>query len=387
MLGISFALSKHYSDKLSADVRRGNMNALKDGKSSGSYKAGYIRDGETGFYHPEPVNFAIMQKAWRRRLEGARESKIVAEMNADGYRRVLKGKKVRQRREQPMTMQKLNGYFTDPIYYGVLEQRGQPIDLTDLYEFEVMVTKDEWERVQRMKRSHGKEKVKYDFPFRDIVYCAECLELRTRGASKGKGAKQRKKIYYRCDTKGCSERGKSIRAYLISDTITELLQSIRTEDIDRDKLQSALTDNVAKTHTGVREQIKTLKTKRTKLDNEKKAMALRRVKEEYDAEAKEEYAAEQERLRNLIAKLDEQIKTLEATLAFSHVDVETFLNTLKTASEDYELVPHTVKNDIANMIVLNIYTAKGKVASAKLNPLFEDFIKHPIVRNGGPGWT
>ena len=75
MLGISFALSKHYSDKLSADVRRGNMNALKEGKSSGSYKAGYLRDNETGFYHPEPVNFAIMQKAWQMRLEGARDVK------------------------------------------------------------------------------------------------------------------------------------------------------------------------------------------------------------------------------------------------------------------------------------------------------------------------
>lgn len=82
---------------------------------------------------------------------------------------------------------------------------------------------------------------------------------------------------------------------------------------------------------------------------------------------------------------DEQIKPLEAALAFSHVDVERFLNTLKTTSEDCELVPHTVKNDIANMLVLNIYVAEQKVASVKLNSLFENFIKHPTVRNGGRG--
>ncbi len=387
MLGISFALSKHYSDKLSADVRRGNMNALKEGKSSGAYKAGYVRNGETGFYHLDPKNFAPMQKAWELRLKGIKEVRIVDEVNSMGYRRVLKAKQARQRREQLMTVQKLNDYMKDPIYYGVLEQADREIDLTELYEFETMVTKEDWEKVQRMRRSHGKVKVKYDFPFRDIVYCAECRQLRTRGASKGKGLKQRKKIYYRCDTKDCSERGKGVRAYVISDTIAELLRSIRPEEIDRDKLQRALSDNVAATHKGVRDQIKTLKTKRTKLANDKAAQALRRVKEDYDDEAKKEYAAEQERLRSQITKLDEQIKTLEATLAFSHVDVERFLNTLKMASEDYGLVPHAVKNDIANMIVLNIYTAKAKVASVKLNPMFEDFIKHPIVLNGGQYWT
>ena len=387
MLGISFALSKHYSDKLSADVRRGNMRALQDGKSSGGYKAGYVRDDETGFYQPDPVNFAPIQRAWTLRLQGVRESKIVEEVNAMGYRRVLKSKKVRLNREQPMTAAKLNEYMKDPIYYGILSQRGQEIDLTALYEFETMATEDEWRRVQQMRRSHGKEKVKYDFPFRDIVYCAECNQLRTRGASKGKGMKQRKKIYYRCANKSCPEYGKGVRAFVISDTIAELLRSIRPEEIDRAKLQHALFENVAETHKGVKDQIKTLKTKRTKLDTEKKAMALRRVKEEYDDEAKQEYAAEQERLRSQIAKLDEQIKTLEATLAFSSVDVEGFLNTLKTASEDYELVPHAVKNDIANMLVLNIYVAQQKVASVKLNPMFEDFIKHPIVRDGGRGWN
>lgn len=387
MLGISFALSKHYSDKLSADVRRGNMNALKEGKSSGSYKAGYLRDNETGFYHPEPVNFAIMQKAWQMRLEGARESRIVTEINVDGYRRVLKGKTVRQRREQEMTMQKLNSYFTDPIYYGILEQRGQPIDLTELYEFETMVTKEEWERVQRMKRSHGKEKVKYDFPFRDIVYCAECKKLRTIGASRGRGKKQIKKVYYRCDTKGCPERGKSVRGLPVSEAISGLIHSIQIEKIDKAELAIALTASIAMMQKGIASQLKDLKTKRTKAETELKDMAKRKIKQTFTKNEQTAYEEETERLRKVIDGYDTQIKPLEATRLFSSVDVEGFLNTLKVASEDYDEVTHDVKDTIAKIFILNLFVAKGDVASISLKTPFDEFILHPLVLNGGRGWS
>lgn len=383
MLGISFALSKHYSDKLSADVRRGNMNALKEGKSSGSYKAGYIRDNETGFYHPEPVNFAVMQKAWRMRLEGVRESKIVAEINADGYRRVLKGKLIRLRREQEMTVQKLNGYFTDPIYYGILEQRGQPIDLTELYEFETMVTKDEWEKVQRMKRSHGKEKVKYDFPFRDIVYCAVCEKPRSIGASRGKGKKQRRKIYYRCDTPDCIEYGKSVRALVVSEAISELVRSINVDQIDKAELEKALNAFVTASQKGITAQLKDLKTKRTKVETDLKDMAKRKIKQTFTKDEQAAYEEETERLRKLIDSYEAQISPLEAMKLFSTVDVEGFLNTLKTASQDYDEATHDVKDAIAKLLVLNTYVAQGKVASIKLKPPFDEIILHPLVLNGG----
>jgi hypothetical protein len=69
------------------------------------------------------------------------------------------------------------------------------------------------------------------------------------------------------------------------------------------------------------------------------------------------------------------------------VDVEGFLNTLKTASQDYDEVTHDVKDAIARLLVLNTYVAQGKVASIKLKPPFDEIIMHPLVLNGGPGWS
>ena len=387
MLGISFALSKHYSDKLSVDVRRGNMNNLKDGKSSGSYKAGYIRDDETGFYHPEPVNFSIMQKAWQMRLDGDRESKIIETVNSMGYRRVLKGKVVKGKRHQIMTGSKFNDYMTDKIYYGILEQKNQEIDLTDLYEFETMVTKEEWEKVQRMKRSHGKEKVKYDFPFRGIVYCAHCQRPRIVAPSRGRGLKQMKKIYYRCDTDGCPEYGKSVRGLVVSEAILELLQSIRFEDIDRKELAIALNVYVDNSLEGITKQIKELKTKRTKIEAELKEITKQKIKQTFTKSEQIAYEEETERLEKLIKNYDVQISPLEAMKVFSAVDVDDFLNTIKMASEDYKEVSHTVKDVIARMLILNLSVANREVASIRLKPPFDEIIKHPLVLNGGPGWT
>lgn len=46
LLGMLFVFSKHYSDDLSSKVTRGNRGNLRDLKSCGTSKHGYIRDDE-----------------------------------------------------------------------------------------------------------------------------------------------------------------------------------------------------------------------------------------------------------------------------------------------------------------------------------------------------
>ena len=63
LLGMLFVFSKHYSDDLSSKVKRGVDGNLRDYKSAGTPKHGYIRDDE-GIYRKDGDNFTIMQKAW-----------------------------------------------------------------------------------------------------------------------------------------------------------------------------------------------------------------------------------------------------------------------------------------------------------------------------------
>lgn len=62
LLGMLFVFSKHYSDDLSTKVTRGVKGNLRDYKSGGTPKHGYIRDDE-GIYRTDD-NFKIMQRAW-----------------------------------------------------------------------------------------------------------------------------------------------------------------------------------------------------------------------------------------------------------------------------------------------------------------------------------
>ena len=84
LLGMLFVFSKHYSDDLSAKVGRGVKGNLRDYKSGGTPKHGYIRDKE-GVYRKDGVNFDIIQKAWYLRADGVSQQEICDYINSQGY--------------------------------------------------------------------------------------------------------------------------------------------------------------------------------------------------------------------------------------------------------------------------------------------------------------
>lgn len=384
MLGIAFALSKHYSEKLSTDVKRGLLNGLREGKSAGQYKPGYVRDGKLKLYYRDDNNFPIVAEAWAMKLARTPEHKIVEMMNARGYRRIIKKENTKLNRSQPMSVQKLNDMFRDPIYCGILKQGTVEVPLADLYEFEPMITKAEFDAVQKMQRGHGKEKVKYDLPLRGLVLCNLCKKPRVAAPSMSRNKRDRF-IYFRCGTEGCPEKGKSVRAITVLNYITELLRNISIDGIDHAQVQKFLHNYVKNSEKENAAELKRLKTERTKAETELNEMAVRKAKVSFDKGELEAYEQEKQRLRSLVSKNDGRIDELEVQQVFSAVDVEAFLNTLKTAADDYELMDHTHKDLIARMLILNISTEGGEVASVTLNPPFDELIKRPVFSDGGPG--
>src|ERR1700686_1104391 len=68
LLGILFATSKQYSDKLAVDIARGITGNIKDGKYTGSSKRGYYADKSTGYFMPDGFNWELMREAVNMRL-------------------------------------------------------------------------------------------------------------------------------------------------------------------------------------------------------------------------------------------------------------------------------------------------------------------------------
>ncbi len=79
LLGMSFVLSKQYSDDLSQKVTRGVRRSFEEGKSPAP-KHGYIRD-EQGMYQPDGKNFDLICEAWEMRRQGTSLEQIVDYMN------------------------------------------------------------------------------------------------------------------------------------------------------------------------------------------------------------------------------------------------------------------------------------------------------------------
>ena len=112
MLGMLFVFAKHYSDDLKTKVDRGMQNNLREGKSSGSPKHGYIRDDD-GLYRPDERNFELIKQAWQRRADGATLTEVANFLNNRGYAKYRKRHQdyVRQRVGRATMGDMFCGYF------------------------------------------------------------------------------------------------------------------------------------------------------------------------------------------------------------------------------------------------------------------------------------
>ncbi len=115
LLGILFATSKQYSDKLSVDVSRGITGAIRDGKYVGVIKKGYYVDLDTGYFLPDTDNWKLLRQAVEMRLKERKTNKEVADfLNSSGFR-------YRKNKDEPYKQTKLNkktvgALLSDPFY-------------------------------------------------------------------------------------------------------------------------------------------------------------------------------------------------------------------------------------------------------------------------------
>lgn len=173
LLGMLFVFSKHYSDDLSSKVKRGVRGNLRDYKSGGTPKHGYIRDSE-GIYRKDGDNFTIIQKAWQMRLQGVNQQEICDYINSQGYQKFIakRGGHV----PFPMNDSTLSNIFKDTFYYGELNQAGQTVDLVAApVPFEPMIDREMFFQVQELSRTRrrtSKLSRKPYLPLRYLVFCA-----------------------------------------------------------------------------------------------------------------------------------------------------------------------------------------------------------------------
>ncbi len=383
LLGMSFVLSKQYSDDLSQKVIRGVRRSFAEGKSPVP-KYGYIN--EDGSYRPDGRNFELMCEAWQMRKEMKSIEQICQYLQQQGLHRDVKssGKKLL------ITNQKLSDIFKDSFYYGVLVQAKQTVDLRELYDFQPAVTEADYNTIQsfsyrKIKGSTPHRLVFY--PLRKMVICSFCSMSCRVGKSAGKSASY---LYYRCDNPDCKRVKKSIRSKVIFDFIYNYLDGglglTEKEYNDYYAGMSNLADTMRqKLNVEIHSKQGAIKA----VDQELNERALSIIKYDKDSTVwkinNEKISDLEDQKKTFTRELNElKGKLTEPTR--DRLSLQQFLNLSKNAPELIKSADVVAKDAIINLIFLNFTVDEEKVTNFRLKEPFATLLKdRNFLPSRGPG--
>jgi DNA invertase Pin-like site-specific DNA recombinase len=235
LLGISFVLSKQYSEHLSESVSRGNKKKIEDGIFFDEMKHGYLISSD-GKLFPDGNNFVLIKQAFEMRLEGQSQLDIAKWLNSQGYMIRKKGKNPQTYHWDKDSVSKL---LKDSVYAGVLRYGKNFAVLSDWYDFTPAVSVEDYLKINKVKdfgdpklvsslMVKPRESTKADL-LRGMVYCAYCGKTYSSSITTKRHPETRAiteaRYYYRCETDGCEFKNKSIRAKVLIDYVVEFLST------------------------------------------------------------------------------------------------------------------------------------------------------------------
>lgn len=407
MLGILFATSKQYSDKLSVDVKRGTDGNIKDGKYNGVVKKGYYVDNATNLFVPDSYNWGILRVAVDMRLREGKSNIEIAEWLKDAKLSVRKSEDDEYTLVN-VTKQMVGKIFEDSFYCGLYQYGNNIVNLMDIYNFVPLITPDEHialnaqvstdfgksvqvktNRAKRLDYGLLKDKVFCD-------YCDEKMQFQHNELQRGKNAGKWYVTYY-CRNSDCLRHNKeeqekqgiklskSIRASFLMSGIEWTLRhatkkSKKAYDLYIGLLETKLATERAIVKRKLEEANKDLK------HNEQKLVRYSDLHVE-DRNAYERYhKGKIEHHENLIVNAEKNIEDNKNRL-------EELKIALPTESEFYELVNlHLVDlletNDImkldaiCNELVTNLRAGNDSVSVIKLNPPYNLLVDLAEITTG-----
>ena len=396
LLGILFATSKQYSDKLAVDVSRGITGAISDGKYVGQHKRGYYVDN-TGRFVPDSNNWRLLRQAVNMRLGGRKTNQEVADFlndahfsyrksEDDEYKLIHFDKKI------------VSSMFNDPFYCGIYKHGDNIANLNDQYDFLPLVTTDEYIALsQNMANSFNEQFVgratvakRLDFGLlREKVVCDYCDRIMTfqrTQIKKGKNAGKWLLSYY-CRNKECLRHNpekaielygkklpKTVRMKYITAHIEWTLRHLTKNVVEAHKLYIGRLEQKIAADKEIAKR-KLVEAKSRLKENElmyAKYQSLQLVSME---DYKKHHTGKLEHYQNLIltnkASIDaigRDITRLHAALPTREEFVELIHSYLETVLSTTDLIE---EDAVYKEVVLNLRVGDNAVSVIKLNPPYD----------------
>ena len=170
---LEFGIAKKYVDDLSDNVKRGLRAKLDKGILPGKAPVGYLNDRETKTIVKDPNRFSIVRRIWDIVLSGDYNVETLLKAAENDWGLITRQSK--RNGGKALTRSGLYKLLDNPFYYGAIKRKG------DLYPgiHEPMITKDEFDKVQRiLGRPNTCPKTK-SFAFTGLIRCGECGSMIT----------------------------------------------------------------------------------------------------------------------------------------------------------------------------------------------------------------
>ena len=382
LLGITFVLSKQYSDQLSDVVLRGNKRSIEDGTYINKAKHGYKKD-RNGQLRPDGNNFALITEAFQMRLKGVTLDEIADYLNTNGYSRqnAQSGKVYKAH----MQKEAVRRFMKDPIYTGVVMYGENVVDLTEVYDFTTAINVEDFMKINKLEKNSDVIKLAKSFKrtgtvksdlLRGKVICAGCGEARQTGLTtkKMKDDSVKNYFYYRCETGGCVLQDKSTRAKVVIDFAIKYLEKKPFSNFEAYQHYKVEIKRIGRQRLKeTQEKLRLKKSEVTKLEERlidlKSAMVLEKD-EQVKTYQKEDFQKTGDsviELNTRIEGLEKQIKAVKgATLTY-----ESFLELFDNMS--IKLAKTTRMEDLNNIlqkVFLNFTVNKKNVEEYTLNEPF-----------------
>ena len=391
MLGITFVLSKQYSDALSKDVKRCLHKRAEEGGWLTVPKHGYFKD-DMHRLQPDGDNYVLIREAWKMRFEGALYREIEEYLNTHNFTKPVTNK-INQRKPYSFDQKRLSEMFADPIYAGVMRYGDQVINLMDIFDFVPVVSPAHFFKINNItKKNRDTFLRRYDKRVKKNVkgrllngrvicdHCGETMYVSITSPSKGN------KFYFRCDNKKCFVKNISgkkvhhhVRAKVLVDFVIDFLRNtnIATKEVyDHyvDESKRVQKDRLAL----LRVEQKSIITQKTGL-NQQNTKIKKYLLEISDRELREDYESE-------VKENKKKIKEFELALIEIEKQIENNKSSILTFSkftEQVEKLPDEIvktkslnrKNYLIEKIFSNLRVNNKKVAKYQLEEPFATFEK------------
>lgn len=407
LLGILFATSKQYSDKLSVDVKRGTGGNIREGRYNGVIKKGYFVDANTGYFVPDGYNWDLLREAVNMRLYEGKNNIEIAQFLNDSHL------SMRKDQDEPFTAirvdkQMVGDIFEDPFYFGLYRYGNNLADLTEIYGFLPLITPDEYIVLNQAMAADFNEKyagkkvnskrLDYGLLRGKVIcdYCASIMQFQHQKIQRGKNEGKwlvsfycRNKDCFRYDKDAQDEAGDwakhSVRAKYVMAAIEWQLRhctkkSKQAYQMHIDKLQTKLAQDTAITRRKLSESENDLRI------NQKQYAKYQEFQVAHPEDYKKHHDGKLEHYEKLV-------KVAEHNVAKNKDKLEELKTGLPTEEEFYELInsyllrllnsTDLMEQDlICNELVLNLRVRNDSVSVIKLNPPYDLLVDLSEISSG-----